>query len=94
MTGTVRPGVPDPLVPADTVRTDGRLLSPDPVCSHAPVEASAGAKPMSYEIELDDELGERIERHLEDDETPEEFISELLSVYETEGSFLQEGYSE
>ncbi|MCU4799057.1 hypothetical protein OB920_01545 [Halobacteria archaeon HArc-gm2] len=49
---------------------------------------------MSYEIELDDELGERIERHLEDDETPEEFISELLSVYETEGSFLQEGYSE
>lgn len=49
---------------------------------------------MSYELELDDELGERIERHLQDDETPEEFIAELLSVYETEGSFLQEGYSE
>ncbi|SFS08746.1 hypothetical protein SAMN05216559_3502 [Halomicrobium zhouii] len=49
---------------------------------------------MTYEIELDDELGERIERHLEDDETPAEFIGELLSVYETEGSFLQEGYSE
>lgn len=40
---------------------------------------------MSYELELDDELGERIERHLEDDETPEEFIAELLSIYETEG---------
>lgn len=49
---------------------------------------------MTYDLELDDELGARIERHLEDDETPEEFIDELLSVYETEGSFLQEGYSE
>jgi len=43
--------------------------------------------PMTYELELDDELGARIERHLEDDETPEEFVAELLSVYETEGSF-------
>lgn len=49
---------------------------------------------MSYTLEIDDELEERIERHLEEDETPEEFISELISVYETEGSFLQEGYSE
>lgn len=49
---------------------------------------------MSYTLEIDDELGERIERHLEESETPEEFVAELVSVYETEGSFLQEGYSE
>lgn len=49
---------------------------------------------MTYTLELDDELGERIESHLEEGETAEEFVAELLSVYETEGSFLQEGYSE
>lgn len=49
---------------------------------------------MAYTIEVDDELGERIEGHLEDDETPAEFIAELVSVYETEGNFLREGYSE
>lgn len=94
MTDIGWPGGPGLLVPADSGRIDGRLLSTDDVCQHAPVATSAGAQPMTYEIELDDELGERIERHLEDDETPAEFIGELLSVYETEGSFLQEGYSE
>lgn len=49
---------------------------------------------MTRTLEIDDELAERMERHLEDDETLEEFIAELVSVYETEGSFLQEGYSE
>jgi len=49
---------------------------------------------MTYTLEISDELKERIEDHLEDDETHEEFITELLSVYETEGAFLQEGYSE
>jgi hypothetical protein len=49
---------------------------------------------MTHTLEISDELKERIERHLEDDESPEEFIAELLSVYETEGAFLQEGYSE
>jgi len=49
---------------------------------------------MRTTIEIDAELAERLESHLEDGETKEEFIEELLSMYETEGSFLQEGYSE
>lgn len=49
---------------------------------------------MTSTIEINDELRERLETHLEDDETLEEFIDELLTMYETEGAFLQEGYSE
>ena len=45
-------------------------------------------------IELDDELVERIESYTEEDETVAEFIEELMNIYETEGAFLQEGYSE
>jgi len=40
-----------------------------------------------------DELKERIDRHREDDESPEAFIDELVSVYETEGAFPRKGYS-
>ena len=46
---------------------------------------------MPTTIELDDDLAARIEGHLEEDETPEEFISELVSIYEQEGRFVQEG---
>jgi hypothetical protein len=49
---------------------------------------------MPHTLEISDELRDRLDKHLEEDETYEEFISELLSVYETEGAFLQEGYSE
>ena len=49
---------------------------------------------MTHTIEIDDDLMERLERHLEDDETVPEFIEELVNMYETEGAFLQEGYSE
>jgi hypothetical protein len=49
---------------------------------------------MTYTLEISDELRERIDDHLEEDESYEEFIEELVSVYETEGAFLQEGYSE
>lgn len=49
---------------------------------------------MTYTVELDDDVMERIRSHLEEDETPAEFIEELLNMYETEGAFLQEGYSE
>jgi len=45
-------------------------------------------------LTIDDELMERIESHLEEGETPEEFVAELVAMYETEGAFLQEGYSE
>lgn len=49
---------------------------------------------MSPTIEIDDDLHARIERHLEEDESPTEFVEELVNMYETEGRFLQEGYSE
>ena len=49
---------------------------------------------MSYTIDISDDLYERLETHLEEDETIEEFIVELVSMYETEGAFIQEGYSE
>ena len=49
---------------------------------------------MTFTIEISDDLKSRIETHLEDDETHEEFIEELVSMYESEGRFLQEGYSE
>lgn len=47
-----------------------------------------------YTIDISDELHARIASHLEVDETPAEFIAELVSMYETEGAFLAEGYSE
>ncbi|SHH02101.1 DUF7557 family protein [Halobaculum gomorrense] len=46
---------------------------------------------MTTTVELSDDLTERIEGHLEDDETVEEFLEELVSIYEQEGRFLQEG---
>lgn len=49
---------------------------------------------MVYTLEIADELKERIDGHLEEGESHEEFIEELISMYETEGTFLQEGYSE
>lgn len=49
---------------------------------------------MPQTLEIDDDLMERLEAHLEEGETVEEFITELLNMYETEGAFLQEGYSE
>lgn len=49
---------------------------------------------MAYTLEISDELKERMDGHLEEDESHEEFIEELVSMYETEGAFLREGYSE
>ena len=49
---------------------------------------------MTYTLEISDELKSRLDDHLEEGESHEEFIEELVSVCETEGAFLQEGYSE
>jgi metal-responsive CopG/Arc/MetJ family transcriptional regulator len=49
---------------------------------------------MPTEIEVPDDLAERLDNHCEEGETRAEFIAELVSMYETEGAFLQEGYSE
>jgi len=42
-------------------------------------------------LEIEDELMARIESHLEDGETAQEFIAEVVTIYEQEGRFLQEG---
>lgn len=49
---------------------------------------------MSRTIEISDELANRLQAHLDDDETIVELVEELLTLYETSGAFLQEGYSE
>ncbi len=49
---------------------------------------------MPYTLEISDELKGRLDSHLAEDESYEEFIAELVSMYETEGAFLREGYSE
>lgn len=46
---------------------------------------------MAHSIELEDELVERLEGHLEEDETIEEFIEELVNIYEHEGRFTDQG---
>lgn len=49
---------------------------------------------MTYTLEISDELKDRLDNHVEEGESYEDFVEELLSIYETEGEFLQEGYSE
>ncbi|GAB3677285.1 DUF7557 family protein [Halopiger thermotolerans] len=49
---------------------------------------------MTRTLELSDDLMNRLESHCEEGQSPEEFVEELVSMYETEGTFLQEGYSE
>ena len=46
---------------------------------------------MSRTVELDDELATRIEEHLQEGETVEEFIEELVNIYEQEGRFSDSG---
>lgn len=48
---------------------------------------------MSHTIEISDDLRERLDRHLEDDESYAELIEELVNIYES-SRFVQEGYSE
>ncbi|MFB6094153.1 MAG: hypothetical protein ABEJ77_04345 [Halanaeroarchaeum sp.] len=45
-------------------------------------------------IDLDPDLYDRLEGHTDEGETVEEFVEELVAMYESEGRFLQEGYSE
>ncbi|SDR15004.1 DUF7557 family protein [Natronobacterium texcoconense] len=49
---------------------------------------------MTHTLEIDDDLKDRIESHRDEGQSPEEFVAELVAMYETEGTFLQEGYSE
>ena len=58
------------------------------------VEAFASCHPMPHTLEISDDMKERLDSHCEDGESYEEFLEELLTIYETEGAFLREGYSE
>lgn len=49
---------------------------------------------MTATLEISDELMERLDSHRDEGQSPEEFVEELVSIYETEGTFLQEGYTE
>lgn len=49
---------------------------------------------MTPSIEISETQKRRLDDLLEEDETYDELIEELLNIYETEGTFLQEGYSE
>lgn len=55
---------------------------------------SANRMLMGTTIELDEDLYEQLEAYAEEGESVEEFIEELLNMYETDGAFIQEGYSE
>lgn len=46
---------------------------------------------MAQTIDLSEELGARLEAHLEEDETVEEFIEELVNIYEQEERFTDSG---
>ena len=49
---------------------------------------------MATTIEIDDDLQERLDVAREEGESYEELIEELVTIYESEGAFLREGYSE
>lgn len=49
---------------------------------------------MPHTIEISEDLKQRLDNHCEEDESYEELITELVALHETEGTFLQEGYSE
>jgi predicted CopG family antitoxin len=49
---------------------------------------------MTQTIEIRDDLKERLDEHMEEGESYDEFIGELVAMYETDGAFLREGYSE
>lgn len=57
-------------------------------------DSTAEGRHMTHTLEIDDDLKDRIESHRDEGQSPEEFVAELVAMYETEGTFLQEGYSE
>lgn len=46
---------------------------------------------MAKTVHLSDDLVERLESHTTEDESLEELIEELVTIYEQEGRFLDEG---
>ncbi|MFB6087958.1 MAG: hypothetical protein ABEJ85_05505 [Haloarculaceae archaeon] len=46
---------------------------------------------MAPTVELSEDVMERIEDHRKEDEPVDEFIEELLNIYEQEGRFTDKG---
>jgi len=46
---------------------------------------------MVQTVELSDDLVERLENHRAEDESIEEFVEELVNIYEQEGRFSDSG---
>lgn len=46
---------------------------------------------MARTIELSDDLAGRLDDHRREDESMEEFIEELVNIYEQEGRFSDKG---
>lgn len=49
---------------------------------------------MSPTISVSEETMDKLDSHVERDETYDELIEELVRVYEQVGAFTREGYSE
>lgn len=80
----------------DGVTADG---FPSTACVFLPsgpnvVVAPRPRSTMATTIEINDDLQERLDVAREEGESYEELIEELLTIYEEEGAFLREGYSE
>lgn len=44
-------------------------------------------------VDLSEDLVDRIDSHREEGESREQFLTEILDHFETEGRFLREGYA-
>lgn len=60
---------------------------------HALISLPLRTTGMAFTVELPDELRDRLDAHLEEDETYAELVEELLNIYES-SRFVREGYSE
>ncbi|WP_394739150.1 DUF7557 family protein [Natronococcus roseus] len=49
---------------------------------------------MTHTLEISDDLKDRLDSHCDEGQSPEDLVEELVSIYEAEGTFMQEGYSE
>lgn len=49
---------------------------------------------MTPEISVSEETVQALDSHREDDESYDELLRELVKIYEQQGAFTREGYSE
>lgn len=49
---------------------------------------------MSPSIQVSEETLRKLDSHREDDESYDELVQELVRIYEQQGAFTREGYTE